>query len=63
MLHKDVGIGRPFDGIRDAVVAADPRTGRIVPWNKATTEIFAYLPSEALELDIDALLPKSPRAA
>ncbi len=30
MLPKDVGIGRPFDDIRDTVIAADPRTGRIV---------------------------------
>ncbi len=63
MLHKDVGIGRLFDDIRDAVVAADPRTGRIALWNEAATEIFGYSQSEALELDIAVLFPEGPRAA
>src|SRR5215212_8183326 len=63
MLPKDLGIGRLFDDVRDAVVAADPRTGRIVFWNEAATEIFGYSPSEALELDITVLFPESPRAA
>src|SRR5215210_3637580 len=63
MLPKDLGIGRLFDDVRDAVVAADPRTGRIVLWNEAATEIFGYSPSEALELDIDALFADSPSRA
>ena len=60
MLPKDLGIGRLFDDVRDAVVGADPRTGRIVLWNETATEIFGYSPSEALELDIDALFADSP---
>jgi PAS domain S-box-containing protein len=63
MLPKDLGIGGLFDDVRDAVVAADPRTGRIVLWNEAATEIFGYSPSEALELDIAVLFPESLRAA
>ena len=63
MLPKGVGIGRLFDDVRDAVVAADPRTGRIVFWNEAATEIFGYSRSEALELDIAVLFPESARSA
>ena len=63
MLPKDLGIGRLFDDVRDAVVAADPRTGRIVLWNEAAAEIFGYSRSEAHELDIDALFAESPRWA
>ena len=63
MHPEDLGIGSLFDAVRDAVGAADHRTGRIVLWNGAATEIFGYSQSEALELDIDALFPESPGVA
>ncbi len=58
MRPQDLGIGRLFESVRDAVVVAEANTGRIVLWNPAATEIFEYSPSEALELRIEALVPE-----
>ena len=57
MKPRDVGIGRLFESIRDAVVVAEADTGQIVLWNPAATEIFGYSPTEALELRVDDLVP------
>ncbi len=54
---RDVGIGKLFERVRDAVVVAEAGTGRIVLWNPAATEIFGYSPAEALELRVEALVP------
>ena len=53
---QDLGIGRLFESVRDAVIVADA-TGKIVLWNPAATEIFGYSPSEALEMNVEALVP------
>ncbi len=37
---QDLGIGRLFERVRDAVIVADAHSGRIVLWNPAATEIF-----------------------
>ncbi len=58
MRPQDLGIGRLFESVRDAVVVAVANTGRIVLWNPAATEIFGYSASEALELRIEALVPE-----
>jgi len=55
---EDLGIGRLFASIRDAVIVAEASSGRIVLWNPAAEEIFGYPLSEALGLDIDALVPE-----
>jgi PAS domain S-box-containing protein len=55
---QDLGIGRLFDEVRDAVIVAEANTGRIVLWNQAATQIFGYSPSEALELRVEALVPE-----
>ena len=57
MRLEDLGFGRLFASIRDAVIVAEANSGRIVLWNPAAEEIFGYPLSEALGLDIDALLP------
>ena len=57
MRPRDVGIGRPFESVRDAVIVAEVNTGQIVLWNPAATEIFGYSFTEALELRIDDLVP------
>ncbi len=57
MKPRDVGIGKLFESIRDAVVVAEADTGQIVLWNPAATEIFGYSPTEALELRVDDLVP------
>jgi diguanylate cyclase (GGDEF)-like protein/PAS domain S-box-containing protein len=56
MRPQDLGIGRLFERVRDAVIVADA-TGKIVLWNPAATEIFDYSPSEALEMNVEVLVP------
>ncbi len=62
MPKEDLGIGKLFERIRDAVVVVDPETQRIVLWNPAATNIFGYTPSEALELRVDREVIASPDA-
>ena len=59
---QDLGIGRLFDKVRDAVIVAEATTGRIVLWNRAATRNFGYSPVEALELRVEALIPERLRA-
>jgi len=59
---EDLGFGALFGGIRDAVIVAEANSGRIVLWNPAAEEIFGYPLSEALGLDIDALVPERLKA-
>jgi PAS domain S-box-containing protein len=54
---QDLGIGRLFGSIRDAVIVADAETGRIVLWNPAAEAIFGYTSGEALELRVEDLGP------
>ena len=58
MRPQDLGIGRPFETVRDAVIVADARTGRIVLWNPAATETFGYPASEALQMNVEQLVPE-----
>jgi PAS domain S-box-containing protein len=62
MRPEDLGIGKLFGRIRDAVIVADARTQRIVVWNPAATDIFGYSISEGLELSIEELVPKPLKA-
>jgi diguanylate cyclase (GGDEF)-like protein/PAS domain S-box-containing protein len=57
MRPEDLGIGELFGRIREAVIVADATTQRIVLWNPAATNIFGYSISEALELNIEKLVP------
>ena len=59
---RDLGIGRLFGSIRDAVIVADAGTGQIVLWNPAASEIFGHSPSEALGMGVEALIPEHLRA-
>ena len=56
-LPQDLGIGRLYEAVRDAVVVADARTGRFVLWNPAASKIFGYSRTEALGLFVEALIP------
>ena len=59
---RDLGIGRLFQRVRDAVIVADSATGRIVLWNRAATQIFGYSSSEALGLRVEDLVPERLKA-
>ncbi len=54
---QDLGIGRLFERVREAVIVADAKTQRIVLWNSAATNMFGYSISEALRLRVEALVP------
>ncbi len=57
MRPEDLGFGRLFERVRDAVIVADAETQLIVLWNQAATKMFGYSLSEALELRVEALVP------
>ena len=59
---RDLGIGRLFESVRDAVVVAEAGNGRILLWNPAATGIFGYSAAEALGLRVEALVPDYLRA-
>ncbi len=62
MRPEDVGIGRLFHGVRDAVILADAETQQIRLWNVAAADMFGYSTSEALGLRIEALIPERLKA-
>jgi PAS domain S-box-containing protein len=55
---QDLGIGRLFERIQDAVIVAVAKTQQIVLWNPAATNIFGYSASEALGLRVEDLVPE-----
>jgi PAS domain S-box-containing protein len=59
---QDLGIGRLFERIRDAVIVADAESQRIMLWNPGATGMFGYSSSEALELKVEALVPEPLKA-
>jgi PAS domain S-box-containing protein len=54
---RDLGIGRLFEDVRDAIVVADAATGRIVLWNPGAEHLFGYSVAEALALSVEVLVP------
>src|SRR5215208_5494237 len=60
---EDLGFGRLFEKIRDAVIVADAMTQRIILWNAAAATMFGYSASEALKLRVEALVPEPLKAA
>ena len=60
---EDLGFGKLFERIRDAVIVADAMTQRIILWNAAAAKMFGYSTSEALELRVEALVPEPLKAA
>src|SRR5215217_6788501 len=60
---EDLGFGRLFERVRDAVIVADAITQRIILWNAAAAKMFGYSASEALKLRVEALVPEPLKAA
>ena len=60
---EDLGFGRLFEMIQDAVIVANAKTQRIVLWNPAAARMFGYSASEALKLRVEALVPEPLKAA
>ncbi|MCA1648108.1 MAG: PAS domain S-box protein [Chloroflexi bacterium] len=60
---EDLGIGRLFWVIRDAVIVGDAATGRIVLWNPAAEAMFGYTASEVIGRPIELLVPAQLRDA
>jgi PAS domain S-box-containing protein len=56
---EELGFGKLFERIRDAVIVADARTQRIVLWNPAAEKMFGHSTSEALELRVEVLVPEN----
>src|SRR4028118_1170839 len=59
---QDLGMGRLFESVRDAVIVADANTGRMVLWNPAAKEIFGYSAAESLGMSVEELVPDYLRA-
>ena len=59
---EELGIGKLFERVRDAVIVADAKTQRIVLWNPAATRIFGYSAPEALKLHVETLVPEPLKA-
>jgi PAS domain S-box-containing protein len=57
MRLEDLGIGKLFESVRDAVIVAEAKTERIVLWNPAAEKVFGYSIPEALEMRVEALVP------
>lgn len=60
---QDFGIGRLFDIIHEAIIVGDSRTGEIVLWNPAATEIFGYSSEEAAQMNLVDLVPEELKAS
>lgn len=59
---EQLGIGRLFQDVRDAIIVADARTERIVAWNGCAAAIFGYSEEEAKELPLHDLVPENLRS-
>ncbi len=57
MRPEDLGIGKLFEKVRDAVIVAEAKTERIVLWNPAAEKVFGYSIPEALGMRVEALVP------
>jgi PAS domain S-box-containing protein len=55
---EDLGFGRLFERIQDAVIVADARTQRIVLWNAAAAKMFGHSASEAMKMRVEDLVPE-----
>src|SRR5215211_405365 len=55
---EDLGFGRLFERVQDAVIVADARNQRIVLWNAAAAKMFGHSASEAMKMRVEDLVPE-----
>lgn len=60
---EQLGIGRLFAHVRDAIIVADASTERIVAWNGCAEAIFGYSQEEVAGLALYRLVPETLRSA
>ena len=60
---EQLGIGRLFQDVRDAIIVADARTEEILAWNSCAAGIFGYTEEEAKRLPLHDLVPENLRSA
>ena len=60
--QQELGTDQLLESVRDAVVVADARTGKIVLWNSAATRVFGYSSSEVLEHSWTVIVPERLKA-
>src|SRR5215211_4182271 len=54
---RDLGFGRLFWRIPEAVIVGDADSGRIVLWNPAAEALFGYPAAEAVGMLLEVLVP------
>jgi PAS domain S-box-containing protein len=59
---SDLGIGRLFWAIRDAVIVADVETGSIVLWSPSAERLFGYAAADVIGQSLEVLMPERMRA-
>jgi PAS domain S-box-containing protein len=60
---EELGIGRLFQDVRDAIIVAEAGTEQIVAWNACASAIFGYSEEEAKGLPLYELVPHNLRSA
>ncbi|MDX6199696.1 MAG: hypothetical protein QOJ79_2847 [Actinomycetota bacterium] len=60
---SQLGIGRLFDLVPDAVVVGDVSSGQVVAWNPAAEQLFGYPVPDALGMALELLVPPELRQA
>ncbi len=58
---EELGIGRLFWHVRDAIIVANARTEQIVAWNECAGSLFGYSDDEAKQLQLNRLVPENLR--
>src|SRR5437899_1006973 len=60
---QDLGIGRLFWAIRDAVIVAELEHGQIVLWNPAAEQLLGYPAEDVIGQPVERIVPESLRAS
>jgi PAS domain S-box-containing protein len=63
LLPSDLGVGRLFDLVAEAVIVGDASTGLVLLWNAAAERTFGYTADEAIGMPIVELVPEESKQA